>query len=429
MNNTKRLIYFTIYWICLSSLINRYIWNNPIITLLPDILVIVLFLHKPINIKNISQLIGRNITATLIILFTIGTLSAIINITPITCFLWGFRMLVRYPLLFYIIYQHFNIRDVFILKKNLYQSFWINAFFIVLQFFQGTTGDTMGGIWSGNGILAVYILISIIIYGKDYFLKEISLLNFLCRIIFFFICAAWGEIKMLYFIIPITIYITYCFYKKFNLTHILIIIIGYFTLMPLIQWGLSFYYNQDYIETLNMESLNEYNNGDYGFSGYSYNRGTCIKLATAQFLKDPFHLLFGHGIGSATVSTIFPSEIGSKYGSVTCYFFFTSSYALIELGWVGYVLYILFHLLLLYSFFKYYKQGNNIEIKNWAAAGCISTIITFIMIYYNSTPYIDYYPTYIFWSMCYIAIKYNKISTIHHKSESCTKYFNKKTNS
>lgn len=116
MNNTKRLIYFTIYWICLSSLINRYIWNNPIITLLPDILVIVLFLHKPINIKNISQLIGRNITATLIILFTIGTLSAIINITPITCFLWGFRMLVRYPLLFYIIYQHFNIRDVFILK-------------------------------------------------------------------------------------------------------------------------------------------------------------------------------------------------------------------------------------------------------------------------------------------------------------------------
>lgn len=419
MSWTKKLIYLTIYWICLDSLINRYLWNSPIITLLPDILVISISLFSP-NKKPLSKVIGKTTLIVFTTFFTVGSLSAVINGTPLTCFLWGLRMLIRYPLLFYIMYQHFNITDVSILKKNLYQSFWINAIFICLQFSQGITGDAMGGIWAGNGILAVYILLSIIIYERDYFVGKMSLLNFSFKVIFFFICATWSEIKMLYFIIPITIYITYCFFHKFNISQILIIIIGYFTLIPTIQWGLSFYYDQDYINTLNIESLNDYNNGDYGFSGYSYNRGTCIQLATTQFLKEPLHLLIGHGIGSATISNLFPSEIGTKYGSITYYSYFTSSYALIEVGWGGFILYLLFYLFLFSTFLNTYKRKNNYtEVKGWAAIGCLTALITFIIIYYNSTSYNDYYFAYIIWAMCAISIRDHYILRLQNDNK-CT---------
>lgn len=406
MSWTKRLIYFTIYWIFLSSIINRYVWNSAIITLIPDVLVIGIFLYNPIRKKSISKISSKTVLITFTTFLTIGILSAIINTTQLTSFLWGFRMIIRYPLLFYITYQHFNLKDVFILKKNLYLSFWINAIFIILQFSQGVVGDPMGGIWSGNGILTIYILISIVIYGSDYFLGKISLINFSARVVFFFICATWGEIKILYFIIPFIIYIEYCFYKKFNLSHLFIIVIAYFSLIPILQWGLSLYYDKDYVDSVfDTEALEEYNNNDYGFSGYSYNRGTCIQLATAQFLKDPFHLLFGHGIGSATVSKLFPSKIGAKYGEITCYYYFTCSYVLIEVGWVGFTLYLLFHIFLFYSFFKSYIKSKNINMKNWSAIGCLSVIITFIMIYYNSSPYSDYYIMYLLWAICFIAIR------------------------
>lgn len=414
MSWTKKLIYFTIYWICLSSLINRYLWNSPLITLIPDILVISIFLFKPINKKGLYRTTGKKVLIILSMFFIIGSLSAIINTTPITCYLWGLRMLIRYPLLFYIIYQYFNIKDVRRLKKNLYQSFWLNAIFICLQFSQGIIGDAMGGIWAGNGILAVYILLSIIIFEKDFLTGKISLLNFSFKVIFFFICATWSEIKMLYFIIPITIYITYCFFRKFNLSHIVIFILGYFTLIPIIQWGLSFYYDQSYIDTINIKSLNEYNNGDYGFSGYSYNRGTCIQLATTQFLNNPLHLLIGHGIGSATISNLFPSEIGTKYGAITCYSYFTCSYALIEVGWIGFILYLLFYLVLFFVFLNIYNKSNHTEVKEWAAIGSITTIITFIIIYYNSSSYSDYYFAYIILAMCFISIR----DIVHNTSNS-----------
>lgn len=406
MSLTKKLIYFIIYWIFLSSLINRYLWNNQIVTFLPDVLVICIFLFQTTSRKSLSKTTGKAVLVVLAAFFICGTLSAIINMTPITCFLWGFRMLIRYPLLFYIVYQHFNLKDVLVLKKNLYQSFWINAAFIILQFFQGVRGDGMGGIWSGNGNLAVYILISILVYGSDYFLGRISLLNYALRIAFFFACAMWGEIKMLYFIIPFIIYFEYCFYRKFNFSHFIFIIMAYFLLMPILQWGLSLYYDQSYVNSvLDMDALSEYNNSDYGFSGYSYNRGSCIQMATTQFLGNPFHFLFGHGIGSATVSQLFPSEIGMKYGDLTCYFFFTSSYALIEMGWIGFIFYIVFHLLLFSSFFRLYKRNKNRSVKSWYAIGCLSIVVTFIMIYYNSVPYNDYYAPYLLWALCFIVAR------------------------
>ena len=410
MSWIKKLIYFTIYWIFLSSLINRYIWDSQIITLLPDLLVIFIVLYHPVTKHKLSKTIGKAPLVVLSIFLLIGIFSAIGNAIAPTSALWGLRMVIRYPLLFYIVYQHFNLRDVFRLKKAFYASFWINAAFILIQLATGVVGDLMGGIWNGNGILANYILVSIAIYGGDYFRGKISLTNFSLRVIFFFACATWGEIKLLYFVIPLILYVQYCFYRKFNFSHVIIILVAYIALIPLLRWGLSFYYDQDYIDsTFNVEEMDAYNKNDYGFSGYSYNRGTCVELATAQFLTDhPFHLLVGHGIGSATVSKLFPSEISERYADLTRYYYFTSSYVLIETGWVGFILFLLFYALLFYSFFKYYKTTKNSHIKYWSFAGCLTIIMTFIMIYYNNSPYSDYYVPYLVWAICFVAIRDHK---------------------
>lgn len=410
MSWIKKLIYFTIYWIFLSSLINRYIWDSQIITLLPDLLVIFIFLCDPIAKYKLTTIIGKTVLIILCIFLIIGILSAIANDIALSNILWGLRMIIRYPLLFYIVYQHFNLRDVYWFKKAFYASFWVNAAFILIQLASGVVGDSMGGIWNGNGILANYILISIAIYGGDYFRSKISLTNFSLRVIFFFACATWGEIKLLYFIIPLMLYVQYCFYRKFSFSHVFIILIAYITLIPLLRWGLSFYYDQDYINsTFDVKEIEAYNKNDYGFSGYSYNRGTCVELSTAQFLTDhPFHLLAGHGIGSATVSKLFPSEISTRYADLTRYYYFTSSYVLIETGWGGFILFLLFYALLFLSFFRYYKTARNSPIKYWSFVGCLTAIMTFIMIYYNNSPYSDYYVPYLVWAVCFVAIREQK---------------------
>lgn len=406
----KKLIYFIIYWIFLSSLINRYIWNSQIITLLPDALVIFAFLCDLKGKHELSKIVGKAPLTALGIFLLIGVAAAIVNSVDPTSFLWGLRMVIRYPLLFYMIYQHFDMRDVLKLKKAFYLSFWINAVFTLLQLATGVVGDAMGGIWSGNGQLANYILISIIIYGGDYYRGKITLRNFSFRVLFFFACAVWGEIKLLYFVIPLMLYIQYCFYRKFNFSHVLIVLFASIALIPVLRWGLSLYYDQDYVDsTFNVEEMEAYNKNDYGFSGFSYNRGTCVELATAQFLvDDPIQFIAGNGFGSATVSNLFPSEIGRRYANLTCYHFFTSSYVLIETGWGGFICFLLFYILLFFSFFSYYRKRKDPFIKYWSVIGCLTVIMTFIMIYYNNTPYADYYFPYVVWAVCFVAIRDRK---------------------
>ena len=411
MDWKRKIIYFIVFWIFLGSLVNRYIWNSQIIVLLPDVLVVCLFLYSITERwkYKISNITGKTVLLILGAFLIIGTLSSVIHLTRLTNILWGLRMVVRYPLLFYLVYQYFSIKDVRRLKKAFYYSFWLNTVFVVQQLFTGAVGDQMGGIWIGNGDLANYILMSIIIYGGDYYQRRLSSIKFLFKVIILFACAVWAEIKLLYFVIPLMLYIQYCFYRKSGFSHILIIVLAYIALIPLLKWGLSFYYNQNYVDSVfDMDKMEAYTQADYGFSGYSYNRGTCVKLATEQFLADPIHLLIGHGIGSATISQLFSSEIAEKYADSTRYYYFTSSYVLIETGWGGFVLYLLFYLLLFKSFFKYYRHTNDPCTKYWSITGCMSVIYTFIMIYYNNTPYGYYYMNYLVWAFCYIVIREQK---------------------
>lgn len=422
MSKTKRYIYLAIYAAMYCSVIQRYLWQNQFVQLLPDaIILFVYFFQKGLTNRiaksnSVSKILGNSIIYLYLSFFILGFISDIVNlVSPITA-LWGFRMTVRYGLLFILIYKNFDFNDINKVRRIINVSFYINVVLVFQQFFTNQRGDTMGGIWGGNGELAIYILLLSTLYSADYFHKRLSLANFIIRIAIFFMFAMWAEIKMLYFIFPICIYMSYVLFKKFSLKHILILIIAWFFAVPLLSKTLSLYYGEDYItQTLDTEKLQDYNKNNYGFTEESINRGTIFTKSNI-FLNSTKNIILGHGLGSGTVSQFFGLNTSKQYRN-TFYDYFTMSYLLFEVGYLGLCIFLIIHIILLCKFFTMYKNSNDLILKYWSALGILSTLLAFLMIYYNSSPLKNYYFGYIFWAICCIAIRERRKQLILKKHD------------
>lgn len=408
MVKTKKYIYWAIYAILYCSVIQRYIWANQFCQILPDIIIFGLFFFKKglINKKDIgiNTILGKWVSRLFILFFSVGIISDIINLVAPTAVIWGTRMLLRYILLFLLVYNNFETKDLIKLHKIINVSFYINSILILYQFSTNITGDLMGGIWSGNGELSIYIILMTLYYSAEYYKKRIYLKSFLFRIVFFYIAAIWAEIKMLYFFIPICIYGVYILLKSFSIKHIIILIIAWFLSIPILTQVLSLYYNDEYVsQTLNLEDLQTYNTNNYGFTEESLNRGTIFEKSTL-FLNSPIYIFIGHGLGSGNISSYFSTDLSTQYGK-TCYNFFSMSYLLMEVGYAGLIIYLAIHLFILFRFFSIYRKTKDEKIKFWATMGILITAITFLMIYYNSIPLNNYYFGYLFAAICCIGIK------------------------
>ena len=136
MIKTKKYIYWAIYAVLYCSIIQRYIWSNQLCQLIPDIIIffICLFqkgLTNPLaNRNSISPFLGKWIFKLIILFFVIGIISDIINIVNPTAIIWGIRMIIRYSLLFLLVFKYFNNSDLLRLRKIIYQSFNITVFLI-----------------------------------------------------------------------------------------------------------------------------------------------------------------------------------------------------------------------------------------------------------------------------------------------------------
>lgn len=408
MVKTKKYIYWAIYAILYCSVIQRYIWANQFCQILPDIIIFsIFFFKKGLIIRNtpkINIILGKWVPRTLILFFAVGIISDIVNLVNPIAVIWGARMLLRYILLFLLVYKNFEAKDLIKLQKIINISFYINSILILYQFTVGVTGDSMGGIWNGNGELSIYIILMTIYFSATYYKKGMPLKSFLFRILFFYITAIWAEIKMLYFFLPICIYGVYILLKSFSIKHIIILIIAWFLAIHLLTQVLSLYYNEEYVsQTLNLEDLQAYNTNNYGFTEESLNRGTIFKKSTL-FLDSPVYIAIGHGLGSGNMSSYFSTDLAEQYGK-TCYSFFTMSYLLMEVGYTGLILYLAIYFLILYNFFSIYRKTKDQIIKFWATMGVLATAATFLMIYYNSVPLNNYYFGYLFAAICSIGIK------------------------
>lgn len=422
----RKLLHLSILWVIYGSLINRFIWNNQLITIMPDILLcILLFMEKPRKEKNNLQLyVGKAVISVFYSILILGVISSLISFTPMTATIWGVRQFFRYGLMAYMILLYFRPRDIVWGRKLLYQSFLWNMFFVIVEFALGQTGDAMGGTFSGNGELSVYLTVIAFIAEMEYLQHRLSIQKFIAACCLCFATSILAELKLLYILLPLTLYGGYVLLNKFNIKHVIILVIAYFSMIPVMKFALLLYYDENYVESVfDKEEMAKYLENDYGLQSgtyrlLSFNRNTCIERSSIILSQESKTFLIGNGIGSLTQSQLFKTPLAKMYFP-TFYFFFTFSYILLELGWLGFILFLLFYALIAYRFYRYYQNTKDSIIKYWSSIGLFMACVSYIFMWYNAVPYSAYYFPFILFSLCFVGIKFRK------QKLSMNKYINK----
>lgn len=408
-----KIFWGTLLFIFVKGFIIKTFGNFDLINLLADVLVIYCAVKTPkIQIKNVIKITGRPIIFSLFFFFLIGIIGDIVNSVPIKTSIWGIKNFLRFFLLTYSIIGRYKFLDSYTFKKLVTKLFYLNLLAITIDFFAGRKGDSMGGIFLGNGDLAIFLIVSLFLFTSDYFVGRKKKLLVVGAYVSSFIIAMLAEIKFLYLIIPMCLYLSYVLIKKMTIMNITVFILSCMFIVPSLKYALSFYYNDAYIEAIfNEEERDEYlSNSGYnlGMADNGFNRNTSIENVQLLFFRDNLTpSLVGYGLGSASNSKTFGTWIADKY-RFTGYFFFTSSFVLIETGWIGYILFISIYLFIMLRFLYYYIKSKNNQEKYWAAIGTMMGIMTFMFIWYNSAPYVDYYLPFMLWGFCFLGILKNK---------------------
>lgn len=408
MRNRKKIIFFILYWLIYIGLVQRYLFKHELLTLVPDILVFYVSYLTYKNKKKKSLLkyyLGNILPIFIKILFFASIIGAVVNLTNPITYIWGLRIIVRYLLLIWIIYQNFELSDVEKYKKIIYKAFEINVLFCLFQIFQGEWADLIGGTFIGNGGVMLLALITLLLASGDFLYKQMKIWKFYAYLVGMLLIAILAEIKMMYFLFPLIFYGGYVLHKNFSMNHIFILILAFFFLIPVMQFAMSFYYNEQYIEhVFDIDYIEEETSHAYGFHEGGFNRATAIALANETMLTDTEKKMFGYGLGSGSISSLFATSLYSHY-HFTTYWNFSTSYCLVEMGWIGFTLYALCFLCLMFRFGKIYNKTKDPFIRYWAAIGLLSVCATFILCWYNDNPYFKYLPMYFLWGICFVAIK------------------------
>lgn len=425
--NKKKILHLSILWVIYGALINRFIWNSQLITLMPDILLFVLlFMGEPHKGRfNLQSHVGKAVVSVFCAILILGAISSFISSAPIIATIWGIRQFFRYGLMAYMVMLYFGPRDIVWIRKILYQSVLWNMVFVAVEFALGQTGDVMGGTFSGNGDFSIYLTAITFIAAAEYFQHRLSARKFIIAFGFCFASAILAEIKLLYMLLPFTLYGSYVLFKRFDIKQIIVLVAAYFLLIPVVKFALSLYYDESYVEsTFDRKEVNKYLENDYGLQSgttkiLSFNRNTCIERSSIILSQDTKAFLIGNGIGTLTQSRLFKIPLADMY-LPTYYFFFTFSYVLLELGWAGFILFLLFYAFLAHRFYRYYRNAKDSVIKYWSAIGLFMACVSYIFMWYNAAPYSDYYFTFFLFGLCFIGIKLRK------QKLSRNKYINKK---
>lgn len=411
MGVRKRICYFIFYWLLFYSLLNQYVVSSQWWILVPDVLLAFLFLFRPVRVKrSFWTCLGPVIPRLMVFLLLYGVAVGLINEMPKASILWGLRIVVRYLLLFLYVFQTFRMPDVERCKRILYKVYWANlcvAFF--QRFIQNIYADAVGGTFGGNGRLFLFALLCTLLFAADYFRGRLPLRKFLYVIAGLFFFAMAAEIKMMYFTMPLAIYMVYVFIRRFTVAHVWMLVVAYFALVPTMKAVIGLMYDENYVNNVfDREKIEKETSGSYGFQQGGFNRSTALPMASAVILRDGMHMTLGYGIGSANTSRWFMTWIGRYYMAWTTYHFFATSYMLIEFGWFGFLLWALLLVLLAARFFREYRRTRSLVVKYWAGLGCVFSLLTYLLAWYNNMPYWDAYLFYFFWALCWVAIREEK---------------------
>lgn len=409
MKREKRLIYLIIYYLLYYGVVQQFFWNSQFLDIIPDILVLYLTYYAwPKTAKvHYRKIISSSAMFVFCAFLTVGVVSAMIEYSSFLSCLWGTRIYVRYAFLFFSMYNCLEYKDVVRIKKIFIKALNINLLFCVFEFFVlGVSGDPYSGtIFGGNGCLVFFLTPALYFFLSDYFIAhrkiDWSYLSlYFCGLLF---VAIVGEIKMMYFFIPLLVYFVFTITRSFNMRNLFFLVFVFVALLPIYRYAMSFNYDENYINnTFDAKSIQSEIKGK-GFG--TFNRNTVLENSAIYLADTSTHLYIGRGFGTSSSSKLFPTEFINKNKGLG-FQFFTFSYVVAESGYVGIILVVLFHIILFYRFGRYYfKYHRDCVMKYWAGIGIISIPLQFLLAWYNNLPVYNAYFSVILWSLVVIAIK------------------------
>lgn len=409
MKQNRKILFFVLNWLIYVGFVQNFIFDHELLTLFPDLLIFYVVFrvsHKKSGAKSpLIRYMGRALPFVISSLFMLTILGAVINLMPILSYLWGLRTPLRYVLLVWVVYRCFEMNDVKKYKKYMYLAFDINILVCIMEFVAGLHGDIVSGTFTANGVLMLHALIVMILSTADYFNKKMRQSRYYIYLFSMLFIAIIAEIKMMYFLFPLTFYGVFVVCKKFGFRHIILLVLSFFFLIPAMQLAMSLYYGEKYVsQTFDSEYLKEETTHSYNALAEGFNRSTAIDLTDKKILTDPVRKVLGYGLGSGSKSRHFGTRVYRMYGT-TMFWNFSTSYCLVELGWSGFILYALCFIFLLWRFYKVYSKNKDSEIKYWASIGIISVAVTFILCWYNDNPYFRFSSMYFLWGVAFAAIE------------------------
>ncbi len=403
---TLFIFFFISIWGILSNIFPRSFY------FIIDLLLVYLslnILYENSKIRQLYRLFKLNSLKYIMWgIFVVGIISSLINLIQPLLVIWELRTFFRGYLFFTICILYLRLSDVKLILSYFDILLYLNLIICGFQyFFLHEKGDVLGGTFIGNGDLSLLCLIIIPYTIFRFFKYEITFKKFVFNFISLFAIASFAELKFIYYII-ILVSLFAMFFVKRNKR-----IKQYIISLPFIIFiGIAIIINlmgKEYFNSLiNDEQITEYvtKESGYGFIEGSFNRGTAIKQTQEIFFdnKPPINKYIGYGLGSACTSNIFTGPLYTDY-AWTNYWYFATSYILIEQGWIGFILFLLFWILLSYRYFSLSKIKRNSLILS-----CLFISSLMILnIWYNASIKGDFiYILYIFLALPFILCKYNK---------------------
>ena len=148
MERNRKILFFILYYLIWISIFQRMFFSFEILVFVPDLLIFYVsyctYKEQRRNARrNIKAIVGRYITNLMTLLLIITLMVYFMNQYSLFSYIWGIRMIVRYPFLAWSIYMNSQTQDIIKYKRIIINAFFINVGFCILQFFTGARGDLM----------------------------------------------------------------------------------------------------------------------------------------------------------------------------------------------------------------------------------------------------------------------------------------------
>lgn len=387
--NYMFLIYSIIGISCIAPLLKDLNSSATIISYIPDVLNVLLFILAIVKKNKKSREFSHSIIFLWIFFLIIFDISELFIFRQnIFLFLWGVRNQYRFILFFVSCVILCNNSDLDKIDSFFRKLLLINFAVVFVEFLFGYMQDCLSGTFGitagSNGSANLFLSVCFTSLLIDYVYKKIKKSEMLFYGVGIFLWAALAELK--YFIVLAAIMVIICLMitqrKKINSRAFeisIFAIIGGISCILLLEYVRPYY--KDFFR---LDSLIWYaKHVDMGVGGFG--RLTAVPLTNKLFFNNKLsRIIFGIGLGSAEYSSIaiFDSPFHKLFGA---YNYDTLFYAItyIERGVLGLTWYFLFYLSSLNKslFSKKVSTDDEIMLKK----NIICIVIAFFVSFYDDS--------------------------------------------